>query len=117
MLVCVVAVDDLIGDDASSGGVWAVETLREAKYPSIPPARHPLLTVAFEHHLVDQAELVIEVFTDVPMHAEKRITAHLDTHRPTAHCHGPQHGHHVRPAQTQCQEVWSDYHFIHGIHR
>src|SRR5258706_3656442 len=116
MLVCVYTVDDLIRDDVSRGGVWAVETLREAKYPSISPRRYPLLTVSFEHHLVDQAELVIEVFTDVPMHAEKGIAAHLDTHCLTAHCHGPQHGHHVRTAQTQCQKVWSDYHFILSIH-
>src|SRR5205823_3868968 len=51
------------------------------------------------------------------MHAEKGIAAHLDTHRLTAHGHSPQHGHHIRTAQAQCQEVWSDYRFIHSIHR
>src|SRR5204863_5514134 len=47
MLVCVVAVDDLIGDDVSSGGLSAVETLREAKEPSISPTRHLRLAVSF----------------------------------------------------------------------
>src|SRR5256885_16961465 len=51
------------------------------------------------------------------MHAEKGVAAHLDTNRLAAHGHGPQHGHHIRTAQAQCQEVWSDYRFIHSIHR
>ena len=53
------------------------------------PTRDTLLTVAFEHRLVDQAELVIEVFTDVPMHAQKWIAAHLDPHHLAAQSYGP----------------------------
>src|SRR5205823_12894049 len=47
MLVGVEAVDDLIRDDVSRDGLWAVETLCEAKYPSISPARKSCLAVSF----------------------------------------------------------------------
>ncbi len=47
MLVCVEAVDDLIRDDVAGDGLWAVETLREAKYASISPTGQPRLSVSF----------------------------------------------------------------------
>ncbi|MGA5817779.1 hypothetical protein ACPC54_07970 [Kitasatospora sp. NPDC094028] len=99
VLVLVEAVDDLVRDDVPGTGVRAAEALGEAEEAAVGAAWHAVLAVALQHQLVDQAELVVEVLADVPVHAEERVTAHLDAHRASAHGNAPQHRHHVGAAE------------------
>ena len=46
-----------------------------------------------------------QVFADVPVHAQRRITAQLHADGAPTHRDGPEHGHHVGRAQAERQEV------------
>jgi hypothetical protein len=49
---------------------------------------------------------VVQFLSDTPANPKERIASHLDSDSPIAHSHRPNHRHHARPTQAECQEVW-----------
>ena len=56
-------------------------------------------------HAIDESELMIEVHTDVPVHTEEWIAAHLDADGAAAERDGPQHRHHVGAAESEREKI------------
>ncbi|GAA3220640.1 hypothetical protein GCM10020216_031620 [Nonomuraea helvata] len=101
----VVLVYDLVRRDVAGERVRAVEAFCEAEDGPVLVVRHARFSVPVHHHAIDEAQLVEEIYSEVPVNAEEGISSHIDAYRTPSHGDRPKHRHHVRAAQTECHEI------------
>ncbi|KAK8071281.1 hypothetical protein PG997_011484 [Apiospora hydei] len=82
MVLGVQAIDDGVRNDISRLRGHVIEGVCQTEQRTVKLLGQACLAVAREHHLVDQAQLVVEIDADVPVDAEERVSAYLNADRP-----------------------------------
>jgi hypothetical protein len=100
-----VSLDDSSGYDVPRFGHGMVEQICQTEQCSIQSFRQVIQSVAIQHHLVDKAQLMVHVFTNVPVHSQKWVAAKFNTDGTAAHSYSPQHRQHVCASKADGNEI------------